>query len=454
MRKFNTLRTRLVLWVMLINTLLLAILVVAGWIVLQREQNAALNNTLKLSATQLTTAVDMIDGNLIASADEVAVLAKRGVFGWILDTQGKLHGTINLVPDRVPPDVVDDELTEHRFSSGDQVRLFRTKLAEVNGTVIVGVSTQSLNQTTSRALLTFALALPLTLALSALGGLFVAGRALSPIATITAQAERINRDNLAERLSLAGPEDEVLRLARTFDTMLDRLQHAFESERRFTADASHELRTPLALLKAQLSLALNRPRDAQTLVKTMHAMEGGVDRITRLVATLLSLVRADAPLSQPEPVDVADLLTSLLDQMEIAHASRHIAFVLDSSSAQAATVMGDEDLLVQLFINLLDNAAKYSPDNSIVKVSITPDSLRAAYWQINIEDKGIGIAAEHLPHLFDRFYRVDESRTRQSGGTGLGLPIAQAIAKQHNGQITVSSLLGTGSNFSVWLPCN
>ena len=116
--------------------------------------------------------------------------------------------------------------------------------------------------------------------------------------------------------------------------------------------------------------------------------------------------------------------------------------------------MGDEDLLVQLFINLLDNAAKYSPDNSIVKVSITPDSLRAAYWQINIEDKGIGIAAEHLPHLFDRFYRVDESRTRQSGGTGLGLPIAQAIAKQHNGQITVSSLLGTGSTFSVWLPCN
>ena len=472
MNKFNTLRTRLVLWIMLINTLLLAVLVTAGWILLRREQDVALNNTLKLSATQLTTAVDLVDGQLIVSADEAAVLAERGVFGWVVNTQGKVHGTIGHVPNSAPPNVDDGELIELQLSSnnqtgnqpndqtGDQIRLFRTKLAEVNGTVIVGLYTTSLSQLARRALLTFALALPLVLALTALGGLFVAGRALSPIAAITAQAQRISRDNLTERLALAGPDDEVLQLARTFDTMLDRLQHAFESERRFTADASHELRTPLALLKAQLTLALNRPRDAQTLAQMMHAMDGDVDRMTRLVGTLLSLARADAPLSQRKPVDIAHLLASLLKQMELAYAPRHIGFMLYVPPALAATVMGDEDLLKQLFLNLLDNAAKYSADKSVVNVSIhpthptQPNSLRAAGLQIDIADKGIGIAPEHLPNLFDRFYRVDESRTRQSGGTGLGLPIAQAIAKQHNGQITVSSVLGAGSVFSVGLPRN
>jgi signal transduction histidine kinase len=465
MSKFNTLRTRLILWIMLINTALLAVLVGAGWLLLRREQDAALNNTLKLSATQLTTAVDKHDDQLVASADEVAVLAERGVFGWIVDTRGKVHGIIGHAPQSQPPDMADvakDQLIEHTFVSSGHARLFRTQLAEVKGDVIVGVSTQSLDQTASRALLTFFLALPVTLALTAFGGLFVAGRALSPIAAITAQAQRISRDNLAERLSLAGPDDEVLQLARTFDTMLDRLQHAFENERRFTADASHELRTPLALMKAQLTLALNRPRDAHALTQMLRAMDGDVDRMTRLVTTLLSLARTDEPLSQRKPVDLVDLLDSLVNALQMAYASRHIAFVLHAPASRPASpafVLGDADLLNQLFLNLLDNAAKYSPDHSAVTVSITSSSTsrslsasHAAYWQIDVADKGMGIAAEHLPHLFDRFYRVDESRARQSGGTGLGLPIAQAIAKQHDGQITVNSVPGAGSTFSVRLP--
>ena len=452
MRKFNTLRTRLVLWIMLINTVLLAVLVGVGWLVLRREQNAVLDNTLKLSATQLTTAVDKVDGRLTASADEAAVLAERGVFGWIVDPYGKVQGTVGPVPSSAPPDVAEGELIEQRFDSGGQARFFRTKLAEVNGDIVVGISTQSIDQTASRALLTFALALPLMLALSALGGWFVAGRALSPIAAITAQAQHISQDNLTERLTLAGPDDEVLQLARTFDTMLDRLQHAFENERRFTANASHELRTPLALMKAQLTLALSRPRDAHTLAQMMRAMDSDVDRMTRLVTTLLSLARADVPLGQRKPVEIANLLDGLIQQMTLAHASRGITFALDASPMLAAHVMGDADLLTQLFINLLDNAAKYSPDHSAVHVTLHANPLHAPFWQIDIEDRGIGIAPEHLPHLFDRFYRVDESRTRQSGGTGLGLPIAQAIAKQHNGQITVISLPRVGSTFSVWLP--
>jgi len=458
---FNiTLRTRLAVWVMLINTLLLAVLVIAAWFLLRREQDAILNNTLKLSATQLTTAVDAHDGKLIASADEAAILAERGVFGWILDPHGSTQSVIGIVPEGQAPDIGDGLFREHQFSSGEHVRLFRMQLAEVEGNVIVGISTQPLQQTTLRAVLAFALAFPLTLALSGLGGLFVAGRALSPISTITAQAQRISHDNLTERLSLSGPNDEVMQLARTFDSMLDRLQLAFESERRFTADASHELRTPLALLKAQLTLALNRPRDAQTLTQMMQAMDGDVDRMTRLVATLLALARADQPLSKRQWVNIADLIASLIKQLELANAERHIHFALDlkttslspALSASSITVMGDADLLMQLFLNLLDNAVTYLPEQGTVHVTIQLSIEPVAHWQVDIRDNGIGIAPEHLPHLFDRFYRVDGSRARQSGGAGLGLSIAQAIAKQHGGHIAVSSALGLGSTFSVFLP--
>jgi signal transduction histidine kinase len=296
-------------------------------------------------------------------------------------------------------------------------------------------------------LLALASALPIVLALSAAGGAFLANRALKPIATITAQARRIGRDNLNERIALRGPHDEVRELADTVDGMLERLHSAFESEQRFTADASHELRTPLALLKAQIALALAKPRDAETLTQMLGALRGDVDRMTRLVETMLLLARSAEPLQAAAPVHMTPLLNDLIEALNISSAQRNITFVFDAAHAPDVCVSGDPDLLNQLFMNLLDNAAKYSPDGTRVTVKTTRD---AGGYVFDVIDHGIGIAPEHLPHVFERFYRIDSSRARETGGAGLGLAIAQALAKRHGGRISVSS--AAGSTFSVWLP--
>ena len=449
MTRFNTLRIRLVLWTMAINTVLLAMLGSAGWIVLQRGQEQALNETLKLSAAQLIAAVDVTNGRFTVPAGDAAALTERGVYGWVVDGAGQ----VNTIPGQTVSvhiaDVNLGQLSEQQLASGERIRLLRRPLAETNGSVIVGKSLEPLQQNTRTILLALIIATPLVLALSAIGGLFLAGRALSPIATITAQARQISQDNLTERLALVGPRDEVRELARTFDAMLDRLQTAFEIEQRFTADASHELRTPLSLLQAQISLALSQPRDVPTLTQMMKEMHGDIHRMRRLVESMLSLARTGEPLNQHVSVDVAAVLGSLTGQMQAASATRRIQFALDAPPALRAKVMGDPDRLMQLFMNLIDNALKYSPDGGSVRIGVRP---QATGWVVEVADDGIGIAPEHLAHVFDRFYRSDPSRARETGGIGLGLSIAQAIAKQHGGHITVRSVLGTGSVFTVWLP--
>ena len=451
LEKLSTVRARLVLWTMMINATLVLVLGGVGWIVLRRAQNQVLNDTLQLSAAQLIAAVDVNNGAFIVPPSDAAALTERGVFGWVLNKADEVNAVIGRSVSAQLSEASLDQLTEQQLASGEQVRLLRRSFAEASGSIVVGISTLPLQQTSRNILLALTITMPLVLALSAVGGLFLAGRALKPIATITSQAKRIGRDNLKDRLSLAGPRDEVLELAQTFDEMLDRLQAAFESEQRFTSDASHELRTPLGLLKAQITLALSRPRDAPALTTMVQAMEGYVDRMTRLVETMLALARTGEPLNQHVRVDLAELLGGLTGQMQDAGGSRRIRFTLDTSSALNASVMGDPDRLTQLFMNLLDNAVKYSHDGSSVHISLKPQE---SGWAIDVADEGVGIAPEHLSHVFERFYRTDVSRARQTGGIGLGLPIAQAIAKQHSGYITVQSRLGSGSVFTVWLPKN
>ena len=434
----------------MINAMLVLVLGGVGWIALRRAQNQVLNDTLQLSAAQLIAAVDINNGAVMVPPSDAAALTERGVFGWVLNKADEVNAVIGRNVSANLSDAHLDQLTEQQLASGEQVRLLRRSFAEATGnSIIVGISTLPLQQTSRNILLALAIAMPLVLALSAVGGLFLAGRALKPIATITSQARRIGRDNLTDRLSLAGPRDEVLELAQTFDEMLDRLQAAFESEQRFTSDASHELRTPLGLLKAQITLALSRPRDAPALTKMVQAMEGYVDRMTRLVETMLSLARVELPLNQHALVDLKDLLATLTAQMQITATQRRIKLAMESGSLTSAQVMGDADRLTQLFLNLLDNAIRFCNEGGDVRVQL---SVKSDLWVVEIADTGAGIAAEHLPHVFDRFYRADSSRARQTGGTGLGLAIAQVIAQQHGGRITVQSTLGSGSVFTVWLP--
>ncbi|MBK9715274.1 MAG: HAMP domain-containing protein [Kouleothrix sp.] len=337
-----------------------------------------------------------------------------------------------------------------------------TRDGKVAGALQVGLALEDLNDTMRTLLKVMLLLAPAMLLLASGGGLFLANRALSPIDRITRTAQRISGEDLSRRIALDGPDDEVGRLARTFDAMLARLQSAFEQQRRFAADASHELRTPLTAMIGQIDVAVERSRDAESYRGTLLAVREQAQRMARLSNDLLQLARSDA---QPaavaqEPIDLGDLLPAIVAQVEPLAQARGQTIVCEP--AGPLWVRGSEDDLIRLFLNLLDNAIRYTPQGGTITVAgaaIADCKLQIADYsnpqsaiQVSVSDTGQGIAPEHLPHLFDRFFRVDRARSRAQGGSGLGLAIARSIVQAHGGQLLVASDVGRGSTFTAILP--
>ena len=313
----------------------------------------------------------------------------------------------------------------------------------------VGQSQDDVADTLQTLLFIVGIAYPATLVVASLGGVFLAGRALSPVDRMTRLARRISAEDLGQRLNLRSRDDEVGRLARTFDEMIARLDNAFRRQRQFTADASHELRTPLTAIKGQIDVALQRRRDPAAYRQVLQVVNEEVDRMMRLVGSLLTLARADAgqiPLAF-EAVRLADVVGAAVEQVRPVASERGIELELVSSPA--VTLRADEDLLLQLLLNLLDNAIKYTPAGGHVDVGWNVSAGQVELW---VRDTGIGIASEHVPHIFDRFYRVDKARSRAEGRAGLGLAISRWIAEAHGGSISVESAPGQGTTFRVVLP--
>jgi heavy metal sensor kinase len=231
--------------------------------------------------------------------------------------------------------------------------------------------------------------------------------------------------------------------------MIARLDDAFRRQRQFTADASHELRTPLTAIKGQVEVALRRRRDAAAYREVLQAVNEEVDRLIRLVGSLLTLARADAgqiPIAL-ETVSLPELVAGAVEQVDPVAKQRDIE--LSASAGPAVTLQADEDLLLQLLLNLLDNAIKHTPAGGRVTVGWRVNGRQVELW---VRDTGVGIAGEHLAHIFDRFYRVDKARSRAEGGVGLGLSICRWIAEAHGGHISVRSAPGQGSTFTAGLP--
>lgn len=297
------------------------------------------------------------------------------------------------------------------------------------------------------------LGLPLALLLAGGGGYFLAGHALRPIDHITRTAQAIHADDLQRRITYTGPDDEVGRLAATFDAMLDRLQASFARERRFTSDAAHELRTPLTALKGSLDVTLSQPRPQQAYVETLQAMDEQVERLIHLSNDLLFIARLDTGQLIPhqETIQVQDFLGAVVDQIRPLAVAKMIT--LTETIPTGLILYGDMELLIRLFLNLLDNAIKYTPEKGHVTIAA---AAADAHFTITITDTGPGIPPKHLPHLFERFYRAEPDRGRQGkpGGAGLGLAIAFDIAQAHGGAISVITPVqdGHGSTFIVQLP--
>jgi heavy metal sensor kinase len=277
----------------------------------------------------------------------------------------------------------------------------------------------------------------------------LARKVLAPVDRIRRMTDVITADRLDQRLTAENEHDELGRLTQTINAMIARLERSFAEVRRFTADASHELRMPLTALRTEVEVALNKPLDPAEHQRLLGDVLEELVRMSRLTDQLLTLSRRDAGVEQIKhaPVDLFALVAEVVDALQPLADAKRVRLRLDQESQ--SQVAGDEGRLRQVFINLLDNALKYTPEGGSVTVRV---GQRDATGTITVEDTGIGIPPEHLPHIFDRFYRVDKARSRELGGTGLGLSIAQSIVKAHGGTITMTSTLGCGTICTVVLP--
>jgi heavy metal sensor kinase len=290
--------------------------------------------------------------------------------------------------------------------------------------------------------------LPVIVALAGAGGYVLARRALAPIDYLAAEARRITADRLHARLSVSNEHDEIGRLTAVINDTFARLEASFGQLRRFTADASHELRTPLSVIRAIGELGLDDARTPAEYRDAIGSMLEEVDRLTRLVETLLRLSRADAgtiPLSR-EVLDLGDLARAVTTSLGILAEERGQWLRVDA--AEGVRVAADRVVLSDAITNVVDNAIKYGPADSTIDVRVDGDAGHAI---LTVTDQGPGIAPEHRDRIFDRFYRVDEGRSRAAGGTGLGLAIAKWAVEANGGDIALESA-GTRSTFRVSLP--
>lgn len=289
----------------------------------------------------------------------------------------------------------------------------------------------------------------LALLLACIGGYFLAGRMLAPVAAIARKARQITAERLSERLPIENPDDEFGKLAHVFNHTLARLEDSFRRLRQFTADASHELRTPLTAMRSVGEVALRDTRDAGAYREAIASMLEEVDRLTRLVESLLQLTRADAGKAalKSEPLDATQLVRETVEHLRVLAEEKSQTIRL--SATEGAIVRVDRDTLRQALINLLDNAIKYSPVGSSIDLSVTRDG--AGGVQISVVDSGPGIDPDQQALVFDRFYRVDRARSREAGGVGLGLSIARWAVEANGGRIELESAIGRGSRFRIIL---
>jgi two-component system, OmpR family, sensor kinase len=273
-------------------------------------------------------------------------------------------------------------------------------------------------------------------------------RLLAPVKRIAMQLEEIDEERLSARVPESGADGELGRLVDVINRMLDRLERAFAAEARFTSDVSHEIRSPLTALRGQIEVALRREREPSGYQEVLRESLGEVLRLQRLAEDLLSLAQADAGALEARhvPVHLGDLLARSIERLREEAARQGVTVRLDAPAP--AQVVGDPDLLGRMVENLLDNALRHGAGGT-VEVTLAPAAGRVI---VAVRDHGAGIPAEHLPHLFERFYRVDRARDRATGGAGLGLAIAQQIALVHGGVLRVESTVGAGSVFTVELP--
>lgn len=461
MIRVGTIRFRLTAWYVLIMTFIVTAVAVVSWLAARDSLAITVDRSLSRDM-ELFQAGVRIHARLDRSGTVSAIRAATSVglqdtlvrvfdpAGALIFQSTSLEGHLAVAP----PVLEDGRLT---FRTAYGVQGERVRLAAAPLDVEQGRYTVELVQPLTvgeRSLERFgrllALAIPVALIMASVSGYWLSGRALEPVERITADARRIQAQNLSARLAVPLADDELRQLSETLNDMLGRIQQSVSRMRQFTADASHELRAPLALIRtaADFSLLSDRPREE--LADAMRKILRESQHTTTLVDNLLWLARADATedCDRWTSLDIAALCQDAADQAITLAAPKHITVSAEFATT-SISVNGDVTGIRRLLLILVDNAVKYTAAGGQVRVQLRVEQNQVV---MNIVDTGIGIDDDDIPYVFDRFWRADKVRLRSTGGTGLGLAIAQSIVERHGGTIGVSSELGKGSTFTVRLP--
>ncbi|OCZ49845.1 ATP-binding protein [Dehalobacter sp. TeCB1] len=288
----------------------------------------------------------------------------------------------------------------------------------------------------------------LILLVSLIVGYIISKNALNPINKITQQAQQISASDLSKRIQIEGPDDELKRLADTFNDFIIRIQQSYEKQNQFTLDASHELATPLAVIKGYVDV-INRwgKNDPEVLNEGLQSIQGELANMTKLLDTLLFIGKSDHEMLKLEKTKFClnELLAEIVEESKLVTSERDISFL----NGEFLLIEADRRLVKQMLRAVLDNSIKYTSQEGTIVINLEKTKKQAI---ITVKDNGVGIPKEDLPHIFDRFYRVDKARSREFGGTGLGLSIVKWIAEIHGGSITAQSEIGHGTTMTIHLP--
>jgi heavy metal sensor kinase len=452
-------RTRLTLWYFCFFAAAALVLSVSSWFVLRRSLDI-------LTEHELDERLDDIESVLAAIPPDASLNQFRDVIfrdyhqkdegKWLQLLDENSHWIYFSERGRIPEPMTpipEGQGTLHEFIPRPGHHLEElSRQSSVNGrkySMAMAMSTDRSYFILSEFRRNLLITVPLVILMATCAGHLLSRRALNPVAAIAKEARRINDRNLATRLSVLESGDEIQHLSTTLNQMLERIENAFRSVRSFTANASHELRTPTALIRTRTDIALCFPRSAEYYREVLQQIQHESEQMTALIENLLAFARADAGAEKMElqPFDLVALLDEVRNEWVVCAEEFSLKLAVNADSP-SATVLGNRAALHRLLRILVDNGCQYTPAGGAVYLSLRSDAQRAT---VSVCDTGIGIAGEHLPHIFGRFYRVPAAKRRTGRGAGLGLSLAQWIAEQHDTSISVQSQFGSGSVFSFTL---
>ncbi len=452
---------RLTLWYLAIFALAQLIFGVGMWIILRHQLYDLVDDALEAQVEDLKNFLDAQkkDASIAKLQEEVNETYSVEHPGDYLEIKAENGQVIyrsaflqtHTLPVASPPLGNEAILRNRRFDHHPYRFMLQTvRVGSHVYSVVMGATTDDVTETLSVFRFYLLLFAPVLLLVAAGGGYWLSRRALSPVDSLVRTAREISGANLSSRLQKVETGDELQRLSDTLNEMLARIETAFLRVTEFTADASHELRTPVSLIRTEAELALRRSRGEAEYKESLRHILLEAERTTTLIEQLLAMARADSGRETlyMQPVDLRETLCSLVQGWKQVATIRDLQFSA-SIADQDSFVMGDEAVLRRLVDILLDNAFKYTPSPGKVHLALqsTPEEVT-----ITVQDSGPGIDPLEQGKIFERFYRVDKARSREQGGVGLGLSIAQWIATQHRGSITLKSRPGSGAIFRVTLP--